>query len=260
MHDPEIVLEWWRDASGYELLEPTPDDHEASKNALLALSRGEIMPDVTLPERLFQPVDQRGKPERVRRKGGTLVPYRPTDVLDFIFREFVNTPTDGRGVISFVNRFGLLYYSSPEQRHDEPVSKIVANIRFMNAVIDELGSGERADEVLFGADGTNLADLKARLTFDEISGSPKVTLVPLSLMAALWLHFAKVLSSETIVLRRCLQCDALFDAGVGSGRRKDSKFCADAHRVMFNNQRLSERRVIALDQARSRKRGRGKTA
>jgi hypothetical protein len=28
MADPEIVLEWWRDASGYDLLEPTSDQGE----------------------------------------------------------------------------------------------------------------------------------------------------------------------------------------------------------------------------------------
>jgi hypothetical protein len=276
MADPEIVLEWWRDASGYDLLEPTSDQGERIEalfkakpelsdratdpdmpiNALAAMQRGVMVPDVTLPERLFQPVDQ-GKPERIRRKGGTLVPYRPTDTLDFIFRDFVNTPTNAEGVLSFVNRFGLLYYSDRDQLHEEPVSKIVANIEFMNAVIDEISAGEHADKVLlFGADGTNLANLKARFTLDEVSGAPKVTFVPLSLMAALWLHFGQILSSDTTVLRRCLQCNALFDAGVGSGRRKDSKFCTDAHRALFHNQRLSERRIEALDEARSRKRPR----
>jgi hypothetical protein len=257
MDGSKIILEWSRDALGYRLLKPAP------RVSLAALSRGEIVLDVTLPESL-RAVD-RGETDRICRQGGTLIPYRPTDALDFIFREFVNTPPNSVGVLSFVSRFGMLRYSGPDQQHEEPVSTTITNIEIMNSVIDKISAGKAANKAFFEGmplqpDGLVLSDLKARLTFDEVSGAPKVTYATLSLMAALWLYFGQLLENETTVLRRCLQCNALFDAGVGSGRRKDSKFCTDAHRTLFHNQRLSERRIEALDQTRSRKRPRRATS
>ena len=262
MAEPEIVLEWWRDALGYcieEAIPPSASRREVPTGNMMAALQSGPLPwsDVMLPERLFQSGDP-GRPQLIRRQGGTLVPYRPTDTIDFIFREFVNTPCTDQGALSFVNRFGLLDIGGPDPLHPapldaEPVAGIISNIRTMNDVIDGLSVGETLDRAVLaqtlGADGVRLAYLKAVLTVDEVSGLPKVTFAPLSLMAALWLHFGQTLQNDTTVLRRCLQCNALFDAGVGTGRRKDLKFCTDAHRAMFNNRRLSERRTEALDQA-----------
>jgi hypothetical protein len=266
MADPEIVLEWWRDALGYRIEEAIPPAPRGNMlEALRSGWTGSFPPwyDVMLPERILRSIDP-GKPQQIRRQGGTLVPYQATDALDFIFREFVNTPCTDQGALSFVTRFGLLSCGGPDRQHGpvdaEPVADIIHNIQLMNEVIDGLsvdGSLDRAALAqTLGADGIRLAALKARLTVDEVSGLPKVTFAPVSLMAALWLHFGQTLQNDSVVLRRCLQCNVLFDAGVGTGRRKDSKFCSDAHRALFNNRRLSERRTEALDldKARARRR------
>src|SRR5580692_293689 len=117
----DISLEWSRDALGYRLVEapppaPTP---ELPMNMMGAMQQGLIVPDLTFPE-LWRASSRADQPERIVRAGGSLVPYRPTETLDLIFREFLNADPTAEGVLDFINRFGPLTCSGNEEE-GEPV-------------------------------------------------------------------------------------------------------------------------------------------
>ncbi|HET8920663.1 MAG TPA: hypothetical protein VFN27_13400, partial [Xanthobacteraceae bacterium] len=54
------------------------------------------------------------------------------------------------------------------------------------------------------------------------------------LLDAIWLQLAEALSGDAQI-RRCLQCGAWFAAGANFGRRRETKFCSDEHRILYNS-------------------------
>jgi len=241
----DISLEWSRDALGYRLVEasspaPTP---ELPTNMMGAMQQGLIVPDLTLPEgwRFARQAD--GKPQRIVRAGGSLIPYRPTETLDLIFREFLNADPTAEGVLDFVNRFGPLTRSGNE-KEGEPVTPVIEVLRGMSELI-ELGAlnkdaTKRSLAKHLGADGISLAGVEVRLLFDERTQSLRTQQVAQNLRAALWLRLFDVLMSD-IVWRRCGHCNAWFTAGLGTGRHLNAKFCSDEHRVLFNSLKRTPR-------------------
>jgi hypothetical protein len=244
----DIDFEWYRDAMGYRLVEavpPTPAP-EMPKNALAAFLRGDL---VMLPEGFLapRPTDP-GKPQRIIRAGGTLVPYRPAETLDLMFRELVNTVPTAEGVLGFVSRFGPLTRLGLDEKEGEPIEFAINSIVNMNEFIDAWstlsGIGKaiqaRALESHLGADGLRIAQLDVRLVFDQKARSLKTQLIVGDLFVALWLRMVEVVTSDT-VLRRCAHCKALFTAGLGTDRRLDAKFCSDEHRILFNSLKRTPR-------------------
>jgi hypothetical protein len=73
----------------------------------------------------------------------------------------------------------------------------------------------------------------------EPTGAVRVRLVPRDLLGGLWLQLALKLSGQT-ALRACLHCGRYFEAGVGTARRADAKFCSDDHRIAFNSLKRSK--------------------
>jgi hypothetical protein len=241
----DISLEWSRDALGYRLVEaeppaPTPG---MSTNMLQALRPGSVVPDLTLPEVWrCRPADP-GKPQRIVRNGGSLVSYRPTETLDLIFREFLNADPTDSGVLDFVNRFGPLTRAGNTEE-GEPIKPAIDILELTIAVI-ELGAlnkdaAKRGLAKFLGADGVTLTGVEVRLLFDERTQTLRTQQVAFDLRAALWLRLVEVLASD-IVLRRCGHCNALFTAGLGTGRHLNAKFCSDEHRVLFNSLKRTPR-------------------
>ena len=37
------------------------------------------------------------------------------------------------------------------------------------------------------------------------------------------------------IVKKCLSCEKIFEAGGNSGRRADAKFCSDQHRIKYNS-------------------------
>jgi hypothetical protein len=232
----DISLEWSRDALGYHLVEATPP--APTPNTLLALQQGLIVPDLTFPElwRASSRADP-GQPERIVRAGGSLVPYRPTETLDLIFREFLNADPTAEGVLDFINRFGPLTRSGNKEE-GEPVTPVIDALRGMTELV-ELSSlnkdaAKRSLAKHLGADGIRLTGVEVRLLFDERTQSLRTQQVAHDLRAALTLRLYEVMASD-VVMRRCGHCNALFTAGLGTGRHLNAKFCSDEHRVLFNS-------------------------
>ena len=47
-----------------------------------------------------------------------------------------------------------------------------------------------------------------------------------------WSKYSKSKSIKTV---KCLHCNESFEVGKNTGRRADSKFCTDSHRVIFHS-------------------------
>jgi hypothetical protein len=65
-------------------------------------------------------------------------------------------------------------------------------------------------------------------------GKVQLRLTPSSLLSALWYQLGLKLSGDTNV-RTCRLCNAIFETGVGTGRRLDAEFCSNKHKVEFFN-------------------------
>jgi hypothetical protein len=241
----DISLEWARDALGYRLVEAEPPAPPPKMPAnmlpeLLGMSRGSVVPGLILPEGWRASRADPGKPQRIVRFGGSLVPYRPTETLDLIFREFLNADPTAEGVLDFINRFGPLTRSGNEEE-GEPVAPVIDLLNVMDEMIDlNKGVQKRALAKFLGADGARLAGVEVRLVFDERTQALRTQQVAYDLMAALWLRLIEVMASD-IVLRRCGHCNALFTAGLGTGRHLNARFCCDEHRVLFNSRKRTPR-------------------
>jgi hypothetical protein len=241
-----LDLEWYRDAKGFRL-----DDQEAPW--------GEEGETVLIPEGMasFDDAmrDVRGPNEprsggwgRIIRVGGSLVPYRPTGSLDQILVELLNidpalnielTP---RRVLDFVNRFGPLTRKGLDENRGEDPRVAINTSYCMNQLVDAWTfTGDNAAlGQTFGADGFGLRGLETRIVFDPVEQKPRMRLVAHTLVTVLWARLFQALLSG-LVIRRCAQCNKLFTAGTGTGRRLDAKFCSDEHRVLFNSLKRTPR-------------------
>jgi hypothetical protein len=100
---------------------------------------------------------------------------------------------------------------------------------------------DEAPRVLFklmGIEGVHLSRLDAWLVGNPNNRALRLRVSPRSLLDALWLQLGQKLSDGGVI-RQCEQCGGWFEAGPGSGRRSDAKFCSDEHRVIFNSRRRS---------------------
>ena len=263
----DIELEWRRDAKGYHL-EPAapPNPAPEGQNMMAALASGAYSPSMLfLPEGFIVtcPTEAPGRPERILRAGGSIVPYRADEIVDLVFREFVNAKPNATGVLGFVNRFGPLTDSGHNEA-GEPTSFAIAMIATMNQMIDVFvevdGIEERRHfvERLLGADGMrmHMASLDVRLVFDRRTMRAKTQITATDLFTLLWFRMIELFASETL-LRRCAHCNALFTAGPGTDRRLDAKFCSDEHRVLFHRLKNASTDAVAVpDQPRRRGRPR----
>jgi hypothetical protein len=66
----------------------------------------------------------------------------------------------------------------------------------------------------------------------------RLTITTESLITALWLQLGQMLSGGAKI-QECLHCHMFFKTGGGS-KRRDARFCCDAHRVRFNSLRRSQ--------------------
>jgi hypothetical protein len=174
--------------------------------------------------------------------------------LYLIYAKIQQTP---EGLLDFVNKFGRLTLDELNEDGEPIVGDIVKKILF------DVGTISIALETLRGHVG-NLpkwqggtfeyevskygfkmreiplrGQLGASLAPDPATGSWQLRLRPPTLRDAIWLQFGQAITSNA-ELRSCAHCGKWFEAGQGSGRRKDAKFCSDECRINFNSLKRSQ--------------------
>ena len=267
-----ISLEWWRDARGYHLEEvalneeamntsPLPIAARVSERQFLleilvpreqsatpSASQPGREPIISLPEGWWvnQPFV---KPQRILRAGGSLIPYRPVEMLDQIFNAYINTEPTPEGLLGFINRFGPLTRRGLDENFGEPLDFAINNLKCTVSLIEAFGQTAKADQrravtKLLGADGIELYGIKVRVLFDEQTQTLRTEQVAKDLTAALWLRLLEVQASD-IVMRKCGHCGAWFTAGLGTGRHLNARFCTDEHRVAFNSLKRTPKAIAA---------------
>ncbi len=182
-----------------------------------------------------------GKPARIVRRGGKLVPYRPFDKVPGLYRIFARLGTTDEELLDFVNRYGPLTESGNEDCGEEVVFALSA----ASAMRDILSCSvaERAAYFLWVEDkGLAWSRIDVGLAFNPVTNKLQFRFTPPSLLNALWLELGQFLTSDASI-RNCLHCGGWFEAGPGTGRREDAKFCSDAHRIAFNSRKRNKERA-----------------
>jgi hypothetical protein len=165
--------------------------------------------------------------------------YRPLDRFGSLFTDFAKicTPAD---VLDFIDRFGPLTREGLDPQKGELVNGVVVHAEALRDLLTFAASGDRRPcPEGIAAYSSPFAGLEVILDVDPADTSLRLRLVPNSLLDAVWLQAAQQLSSGATV-RRCQHCGKWFEAGVGTGRRLDAKFCSDRHRVAFNSHKRSK--------------------
>jgi hypothetical protein len=204
-------FEWRVDSKGY-LLEQLPRPWKGMPMGVLAAVEYDG--------------DRSAKPMWVvRRKGGKLRSYRPLAEFDTLYSHFarIKSPED---VLGFVQKFGsLTRYGDMLDRGDLTSYVLQEAQSFRHWLNKRKSKGY-------------LTHLQASLVTD-VSGALHFRLVPDDLLSALRLQLGLKLSGKQ-KLRSCLHCGDWFEAGAGTRRRADAKFCSDDHRIAFNSLRRSK--------------------
>jgi hypothetical protein len=182
-----------------------------------------------------------GRPARIVRRGGKLVPYRPFDKVDGLYRVFANLVTTEEKLLEFVNRYGPLTEYGNQECGEELLFGL-SHASEMGTLLSRFSAERAAYFSRFGEKGLAWSRIDVALAFNPMTNKPQFRLTPPSLANALWLELGQALSSDASI-RNCLHCGGWFEAGPGTGRREDAKFCSDAHRIAFNSRKRSKGRA-----------------
>jgi hypothetical protein len=252
----QIDFEWWRDAKGYRFVTPEPpkQSQRAEWGETTALSVGQDAPgvimsptgDILPTTSVILPTTLRTKlgklDYRIIRCGGKLIPYRPLIDFDGLFRTFANVAATPRGILDFIEKFGPLTLEGLDEKRGEDVSKLIEHAKAMRTLLEKYSRGQKAGLAqILGADGVELGPIKTTLISDPATGTLRLQLSVGDLLRGMWIQLGQTLSSGATI-RRCEQCGMLFEAGPGTTRRLDAKFCSDEHRVAFNSHKRTKGR------------------
>jgi hypothetical protein len=184
-------------------------------------------------------------PQRVVRKGGKLEPCRSLEIADLYLIFASKTTTTPEGVLDFVERYGALTLNGNDASEGEKVDGkggIIPYAFWMRSLLD---AHRRRQAPPWGnlpspPGGSVSSTIKigVRAVWNPEIKALQWQLRPVTLLDGLWLQFGQALMRNA-QLRVCEHCGAWFEAGAGTGRRLDAKFCSDEHRVTFNSLKRS---------------------
>src|SRR5262245_25252976 len=166
------------------------------------------------------------------------VNYRPLSKTDLLFKIFASTAITPTGVLKFVQDFGPLTWGGWDPNRGDSVELVISNARHMHQVLSCWDTNRRRPSSPLAQPPS--ATLDAMVIWDPVKKALKWELRPNTFLDALWVQLAQKLTSN-IGIRQCEHCGAWFEAGQGTDRRRDSKFCSDEHRISFNSLKRSGR-------------------
>jgi hypothetical protein len=165
---------------------------------------------------------------RIVASGGALETYKPLEHNENLFGEFASISPIPRGVLNFITEFGPLTVDGL-RGSGEDVAAALEEARSMAELLRAVGEGQSPAQL-----PSQCRPIRLSLKIGDPESGSMVTMVPETLLDAIWLQAAEALSGGAQI-RRCLQCNAWFAAGPGFGRRRETKFCSDAHRILYNS-------------------------
>jgi hypothetical protein len=164
---------------------------------------------------------------------------RPLSSTDWLFKIFANTATTPAGVLDFVQRFGSLTWDGWDTKIGDDVSLVISNAEHMHQLLRySAGNQKRLYLPPNPHQASRVSSIDAQVIWDPANRTPKWELRPKTLLDALWLQFGQAVTAGARI-RQCEHCGDWFEAGRGTGRRLDSKFCSDEHRIAFNSLKRS---------------------
>lgn len=164
---------------------------------------------------------------------GRLLDLEPLKNFDgLLCREFVKV-CDTQGALSFVERFGPLT-GDGLYRGGERVSEVVRQAWLMRRYVEAGFRGKPALKDLIPTPGVALGTINVTLAPRPHKSRPELKLTLNDLLTGIWIQFGQA-SAGGLKIRRCGHCSALFEAGPGSDRRLDAKFCSQEHKIAFHS-------------------------
>jgi hypothetical protein len=241
-----IDFEWWCDRAGYRMervaIDPPVLFHAPTR------APEPILPNTNPIGRCgiaYHPLgswrlwSRDGTLLHIKGNGGAAKRYRPLEVFETLCDQFAKIKTS-EDVLSFVEKFGPLTKDGLYSEKGEIVEGVLIHATAMNVLFNALsGKPIRRQMLLRHLQENPFADLEVTLGMDVGFKELRLRFRPACLLDALWLQAIQRFAGDAIV-RRCQQCGQWFEAGPGTGRRLDAKFCSDKHRVNFNNARRTK--------------------
>jgi hypothetical protein len=162
------------------------------------------------------------------------IPCRPLSGEEF--RIFARTAYTSNGALEFVQSFGPLTWSGADATQGDLVALITMNADAMRQLLNSAAQGREPD-----ARGgiPRIITLRVTMVWDPTTKSLRWSFSPDTLLDALWVQFGQAVTRGAQI-RSCQHCGAWFEAGIGTGRRADAKFCTDEHRIAFNSLKRSK--------------------
>lgn len=165
---------------------------------------------------------------------------RPLSSTDSLFRIFARMATTPEGVLDFVQRYGPLTWAGWDATKGEQVALVIQHARHMSQILkSQAGKWKRPgfpEDVRVA--GTP-SSVDAWVIWDRTAKEFKWSLRPKTLLDALWLQLGQWLTLGAQICA-CQHCGEWFEAGRGTGRRSDAKFCSDEHKIAFHSLKRSK--------------------
>ena len=172
------------------------------------------------------------RPPHIVPRGDTFRSYRPFDQVNGLFRIFAARAATPDGLLEFVRTFGPMLPDGNRPSGEDALTGLSA-AQEMADLLREYSKDPRACFARFGK-GLGWSRIDVHLAFNAATGRPHFRFSPPSLLHALWFEVGEFLTRDARV-RECLHCGGWFEAGPGTTRRADAKFCSDEHRITFNS-------------------------
>ena len=191
----------WRDPKGYRLEENT--------GRILRMGRGRNKKDFDL--------------------------YNPLEKVPDLYLIFARQCTKHDGVVDFVNRFGPLTVSGLDPYHCDVVKLVVENAASMHRVLKFIADDRKLPDL-----GPKPLQFKRSIPFrgilvwDPALKTLKWKISPDTLLDGIWFQLEQALTRRARI-RVCGHCGTWFEAGRGTDRRADAKFCSDEHKIAFHS-------------------------
>jgi hypothetical protein len=210
-----VSLTWQRDKRGYRLVPAEPDRPEARKTLL----------------------GGSGRPARLCRQGGDLVAYEPMAKFTDLYLTFARSVTSPETLLAFVEAYGPLTADGLQADRGDVVDEVLEQALTMRRLLETTRGWARVKAATNEVLGY-LPRPEVALVIDPATRTPRLQFIAPSLLAALWLQLGQALGSGAAV-RTCQHCGTLFEAGPGTGRRLDAKYCSPEHQIAYNSLKRS---------------------